>query len=123
MQSTAALHITLLFTIEDEPGALDKALNVFKRHEISLSHIESRPSHDFEWEYDILSEFKVFSPEKITVLEADLSSIVKRISIVSSSAPIPDTKGSIVSHHFSAICSCNGSLVPPKTRGFGWICQ
>lgn len=50
---------TLIFTAEDRPGALDDAIQLFKTFNISLKHIESRPSKTFEWVYDFLIEFEV----------------------------------------------------------------
>jgi prephenate dehydratase len=35
---------TILLTSEDRPGALAELLATFKKHDINLTHIESRPS-------------------------------------------------------------------------------
>lgn len=47
----------MLFTVEDRAGALDDCLRVFKRQDVSLKHIESRPGKNFTWDYDFMVEF------------------------------------------------------------------
>jgi len=42
---------SILVTIKDQPGALFNVLSPFARHGISMSRIESRPSHHAKWEY------------------------------------------------------------------------
>lgn len=42
---------SLLFGVKDEPGALYKALEVFYKHGINLTKIESRPSRKRAWDY------------------------------------------------------------------------
>ncbi len=42
---------SLLFSTQDEPGALVRALNAFESFDINLSKIESRPSKQKDWEY------------------------------------------------------------------------
>eukprot|EP00455_Lapot_gusevi_P009433 TRINITY_DN1421_c0_g1_i1.p1 TRINITY_DN1421_c0_g1~~TRINITY_DN1421_c0_g1_i1.p1 ORF type:complete len:431 (-),score=173.00 TRINITY_DN1421_c0_g1_i1:215-1507(-) len=52
---------SLLFTVPDQPGTLQDALNVFSRHGVNLSHIESRPNkrssnYDFFVDFDGASD-------------------------------------------------------------------
>lgn len=42
---------SIIFTIKDHPGSLWDALDPFKRRNINLTCINSRPSHDAAWEY------------------------------------------------------------------------
>lgn len=42
---------SILFGVKDRPGALYDALVPFKRHQINLTKIESRPSRRKAWEY------------------------------------------------------------------------
>jgi len=41
----------MLFSTADKPGALSNVLDVFKRHGINMTNIESRPSRKKQWEY------------------------------------------------------------------------
>jgi chorismate mutase/prephenate dehydratase len=42
---------SVLVSIKDQPGALFNVLSPFARHGVSMSRIESRPSHHANWEY------------------------------------------------------------------------
>lgn len=42
---------SVLVSIHDKPGALFDVLSPFAKHGISMSRIESRPSHHAKWEY------------------------------------------------------------------------
>jgi chorismate mutase/prephenate dehydratase len=42
---------SILFSIQDKPGALVSALQSFDQFQINLSKIESRPSKQKDWEY------------------------------------------------------------------------
>lgn len=63
---------TCLFTIQDQPGALDKCLHVFKDAGLNLKHIESRPSKTSKFDYDFTVELDIGSPLTITKLINDL---------------------------------------------------
>ena len=49
---------SLLFALKDKPGALHDALVPFKRYEINLTKIESRPSKRKAWEYLFFIDFE-----------------------------------------------------------------
>jgi chorismate mutase/prephenate dehydratase len=42
---------SIMFTTEDRPGSLVDVLNVFKRNNVNLSHIDKRPSKEVNWDY------------------------------------------------------------------------
>ncbi len=42
---------SVLVSIKDQPGALFNVLSPFAQHGVSMSRIESRPSHHANWEY------------------------------------------------------------------------
>ena len=41
----------MLVFIRDQPGALFNVLSPFARHGVTMTRIESRPSHHAKWEY------------------------------------------------------------------------
>jgi chorismate mutase/prephenate dehydratase len=47
----------ILFSTAHKAGALADVLDVFKRHEINLTNIESRPSKKRQWEYYFFVDF------------------------------------------------------------------
>ena len=49
---------SIVVSTRNEPGALYKVLAPFKRHDISLSRIESRPSHTSSWSYVFFIDFE-----------------------------------------------------------------
>ncbi len=49
---------SLVLALRDEKGALAQCLEVFARHEINLTRIESRPKPQAPWEYIFLIDFE-----------------------------------------------------------------
>jgi chorismate mutase/prephenate dehydratase len=47
----------ILFSTSHKAGALSDVLEVFKRHQVNLTNIESRPSKKREWEYYFFMDF------------------------------------------------------------------
>lgn len=48
---------SLVFTMRDEPGVLRRALDLFTKHDVNLTHIESRPSKGLDNNYDFMVDF------------------------------------------------------------------
>jgi len=49
--ATAPTRSTLCFGVANEPGTLLRVLEVFARHDLNMSKLESRPSRCRDWEY------------------------------------------------------------------------
>ena len=47
----AAMRTTLALAVRNEPGTLLAVLEVFARHDLNMSKLESRPSRSRAWEY------------------------------------------------------------------------
>lgn len=75
---------SVLFTLEDKPGALDGALRVFKQLGISLKFIESRPSKNFEWEYEFIVDIDVQKEEILQTIKSQLCKVGKNVGIMGS---------------------------------------
>ena len=84
LSATGGEKVILLFTTEDEPGALDSILQVFRNQRLSLRHIESRPSQSLAWQYDFMVEFYLASPPELAKLTAALEPLCKGLQVVSS---------------------------------------
>lgn len=54
---TDADKTAILFSTSHKAGALSDVLEVFKRHQVNLTNIESRPSKQREWEYYFFMDF------------------------------------------------------------------
>jgi chorismate mutase/prephenate dehydratase len=54
---TDADKTAILFSTSHKAGALSDVLDVFKRHGVNLTNIESRPSKKREWEYYFFMDF------------------------------------------------------------------
>lgn len=85
----------VLFTIDDTSGALESILRIFKDCDISLSHIESRPSKNSQWEYDFMTEFFLSDMAKVEQLEKKLSPATNQLTIVSPSPTVHNANGKL----------------------------
>lgn len=62
---------SLVFLCQDKPGALVEVLKVFKRYNINLSKIESRPSRQKNWEYYFYVDFLGHEEDEIVMKALD----------------------------------------------------
>ena len=58
VEPTGRDRTSIIVSTRNEPGALYKVLAPFKRHDISLSRIESRPSQTSAWNYVFFIDFE-----------------------------------------------------------------
>ena len=61
---------TILFTLDNRPGALSAVLNVFHKHGLNLSKLESRPARDANWGYTFFADVEANLLEMQDVLDA-----------------------------------------------------
>jgi chorismate mutase / prephenate dehydratase len=61
---------SVVFTLEDRPGTLLDTLQIFRDHQLNMSHIESRPSRDSRWNYYFLVTLESEQGEETRLKEA-----------------------------------------------------
>ncbi|KAF9347212.1 hypothetical protein BGX26_001287 [Mortierella sp. AD094] len=95
--NVAPLKATIQFSITDKAGSLDDCLATIKSMQISLTHIESRPSKTAEWDYDFIIDFNVVNVEQVCQVAKSLESFAKQVQIINNgdalgtSAKVPDS--------------------------------
>lgn len=88
---------------------------MFKDHGISLNHIESRPSRNYEWEHEFLVEFKTPSAGSIEDVKKDLGAIAKTVQVIGEVPEDTKSKGTQKEClHLFCILISGSALVPPK---------
>jgi prephenate dehydratase len=78
----AADKVSLAFTVENRPGTLVKALEVFADQGTNLTRIESRPVHGQPWHYVFYADYQLSSPDSANAALAQLArycSMVKEL--------------------------------------------
>ncbi len=58
------MKTSVMFFVKDEPGSLYNTLEIFKKHNINLTKVESRPSKQKAWEYIFFIDFKGYCKDK-----------------------------------------------------------
>ena len=54
--------VSIAFTVENRPGSLVSALQVFAEHNTNLCKVESRPVHGQPWQYVFYVDYQVADP-------------------------------------------------------------
>lgn len=62
------MKVSVVVSLENRPGSLMKALEIFHRHGVNLTRIESRPVKFSPWKYIFFLDAEM-SPEKASTLE------------------------------------------------------
>ena len=76
---------SVLVFINDQPGALFNVLSPFARHGISMNRIESRPSHQAQWEYAFFIDLAGHvEDESMKQAFAELKSYAAQIKVLGS---------------------------------------
>lgn len=71
--------VSLAFTVENRPGTLVKALEVFASQGTNLTRIESRPVQGKPWQYVFYADYQLSSPE---TADAALKILAEHCSMV-----------------------------------------
>ncbi|MGC2163685.1 MAG: prephenate dehydratase [Silvibacterium sp.] len=71
--------VSLAFTVENRPGTLVAALEVFASQGTNLTRIESRPVHGRPWQYVFFADYQLSSPESA---DAALKLLTEHCSMV-----------------------------------------
>lgn len=71
----APTKLSLVFLLENKPGALLQALSAFAARELNLTKIESRPRVGRPWEYLFYSDVTVPGNREADEVLADLKKI------------------------------------------------
>jgi len=75
----AADKVSLAFTVENRPGTLVEALQVFASQGTNLTRIESRPVHGQPWHYVFYADYQLSSPDSA---DSALESLAQHCSMV-----------------------------------------
>ncbi|MYF30851.1 MAG: prephenate dehydratase [Gammaproteobacteria bacterium] len=76
VEPTGRDRTSIIVSTRNEPGALYKVLAPFKRHDISLSRIESRPSQTSAWDYVFFIDFEGHrNDDSVTGVLAELNKV------------------------------------------------
>jgi prephenate dehydratase len=71
--------VSIAFTVENRPGTLVSALQVFAEHNTNLCKIESRPVHGQPWQYVFYVDYQVADP---SATSAPLDQLRRRCLVV-----------------------------------------
>ncbi|KAK3703955.1 hypothetical protein QZH41_014175 [Actinostola sp. cb2023] len=80
---------TIVFTLDEELGALARALKLFEEHQVNMTHIESRPSKTSKTRYDFFVDCQDLHGNKLTQFIDALKGKAASITVLS------DEQGSV----------------------------
>lgn len=78
-------RLSVLFTVTDGPGALERVLHVFRECQVSLRHLESRPSRNSDRAYDFMGEFELSGQDaaaQMSKLNRDLAKVCDNVTMI-----------------------------------------
>jgi len=78
-ERAAANKVSLCFAVENRPGSLVDALEVFARQQINLTKLESRPVPGAPWQYIFYADYQMEQPGKA---DRALAELVRHCSMV-----------------------------------------
>jgi len=78
-EKAGANKVSLCFAVENRPGSLVDALEVFARQRINLTKLESRPVPGSPWQYIFYADYQMEQPGKA---DAALAELVQHCSMV-----------------------------------------
>ena len=74
-----ANKVSLAFAVPNQPGALVAALEIFARHRLNLTRLESRPVPGSPWQYVFYTDYQI---ESDTAAESALEELAGRCSFL-----------------------------------------
>ena len=75
-ESTGDDKTSIVFSVEDRPGALYEVLEIFGENEVNMTKIESRPSTDSTWNHVLFVDF--LGHQSDSLIESLLSNLQER---------------------------------------------
>ena len=88
---SGVMRTTLALSVRNEPGTLLSALDVFARHRLNMSKLESRPSRERAWEYVFWVDLDADAgdPETRRALD-ELRGVTTRVRVLGSYPRAPE---------------------------------
>ncbi len=83
--------VSLAFAVPDTPGSLVAALEIFARHGLNLTRLESRPVPGSPWEYVFYTDYQIAAPADAEQPLAELAGLclfVKELGRYRAAAPL-----------------------------------
>lgn len=74
--------VSLAFGVPNQPGSLVAALEIFARHRLNLTRLESRPVPGAPWQYVFYADYQLISPDQAESADRALAELRERCSSV-----------------------------------------
>ncbi len=86
-QKTINNKVSIVFSTENKPGALNKVLNIFEKYDINMSYIDSRPSRRELGEYVFYVDFAGhIEDNNIALALVEIQPFIKTVEVLSKGA-------------------------------------